>query len=499
MKRIVLTVLGILLMAGVAGWAVGRAVVPNAALPPGLPPSSWACYQTCVLPTDIVAADFNQDGWLDLAVSCSATGNVFYYQNAILPRGAFAQTLTPPVNIGTPGGFPNAQFLVAGHINGYNGFPDLAIVYAPTVAGALTSIAAANNAGAPFAGVGALALGGGTIIDITGGNFTNNNVMDFAYLTAGGLDVWAWNGVTYVNISGGTLPMPNAPIALAAADFDQDGWEDVAVVTNGPNLYVFFNARGGSFAAARRLGPIPVAIPIPTAIGTGDFDADGFPDLVVVGNRPPATPGEQPNGLAQAFINQVHQAVGGFGPLAAMRTWGFNAKAVEVFDADGNGRDDFAVANWGSKTVTVFLADAAARLVNDTRGTRDQCLNPAGMNPDRLQVWFQLFKIELRCGYYPIALASGDFDHNGKMDLAVALQSADEELCAQNESCIEVDYDIACGFVAARGGVAGQISHSGLPTGGTQELQKCPNCKEPCAENVPPKVEIQTESGTKNQ
>jgi hypothetical protein len=294
------------------------------------------------------------------------------------------------------------------------------------------------------------------------------------------------------------MPGGEIPIALAAADFDQNGWEDVAVVTSGSTLYVFFNGAGGVFGPS--LGPIQVAIPIPTAIDVGDFDADGFPDIVVVGNRPPTTGTGQPSGLAQVFMNQVHQNIptaswGTFQPLGAMLTWGFNAKAVEVLDADGNGRDDFAVANWGSATVTVFLVDAQA-LVNDTRNTRGQCLNPAGMAPDRLQIGFQLFKIELKCGYYPIALAAGDFDRNGKMDLAVALQSADEELCAQNNSCIEVDYDIACGFVAASGPVTGQTNHNSLP--GPQENQEC-TCKEPpCGGNTPPSTDIQTGTDSKN-
>ena len=499
MKRLIWTLLGLVLAAGVVGLAAGMSVVPNGAPAPGLAPSSWACYQACVLPTDILTADFNQDGWLDLAISCAGTGNVFYYQNSCLPRGAFALRPTPPGTVETPNRFPNAQYLVAGHISGYNGYPDLAVVHSPNVSGQLTNITIANNAGAPFGPIAPLALGVGTIIDIAGGNLTNNNVMDFACLTTAALGVFGWNGTIYANL-GGPLPMPGAetPIALAIGDFDQNGWEDVAVVTDAPNLYVFFNARGGAFGAS--LGPVAVAIAVPTAIDVGDFDADGFPDIVVVGNRPTTPPNGYPSGLAQVFINQVAPTVAApsFLPLAAMRTWGFNARAVEAFDADGNGRDDFAVANWGSKTVTVFLADAI-RLIADTRDTRGNtgpCLNPQGMDPDRLQVWFQQFKIELQCGYYPTALASGDFDNNGKMDLAVALQSADEELCAQNNSCIEVDYDIACGFVAGANGVVGQVGHSTLPVD-PNESQVCEPCKD-CGGNTPPKPEIQTESDSKN-
>ena len=107
MKRLLLLTLCLTVGIAVTGMSQGLAVPPNENPAPGLLPSSWACYPTCVLPSDIVAADFNGNGWLDLAVSCSATGNVFFYPNG---------------GIGTPGVFgvvptgngllPNAQELV---------------------------------------------------------------------------------------------------------------------------------------------------------------------------------------------------------------------------------------------------------------------------------------------------------------------------------------------------------------------------------------------------
>ncbi|MFC2081902.1 FG-GAP repeat domain-containing protein [Candidatus Bipolaricaulota bacterium] len=432
---------------------------------------------------DIVAEDFNQDGWLDLAVSCSQTGNVFYYQNngsGVLPQ-VFA-------GVEASGTFPNARFLVAGHMPIYNGYPDLAVVHSLAVGAAPhTLISTVAGAAIPFGPPPfTVTPAGGTILGIAGGNLTNGNVLDLAWITAGTLTVAGGPGFALA---------PFTAADLALADFDQNGWDDIVVVTASPtpNLLVYFNNPGAGFDGTF-LGPIPVAIPNPTAIEVGDFDGDSFPDIVVVGNQANPSTGTN-DGLAQPFMNNLHQTAAAFVPLPTMLTWGFDAKAAVTFDADGNGRDDFAVANWGSRTVSIFLSDAVSPLVADTRSTRGYCLPDESLEKDRFMVEFRLFKLELQCGFYPISLASGDFDRNGKMDLAVALQSSSEDLCAQNPSCIEIDFDVACGFVqVADPAVVGQTGH--VP--GEGELQTCPDPKNceigPCDDNTPPGAAIQTGS-----
>lgn len=508
MKRSLILALCAFLLTGAAMLAQGVAVPPNGIPAPGLPPSSYACYLTCILPKDIVAEDFTQNGWLDLAVSCSGTGAVFYYPNSGWPRGIFGG---PVALVGptVPGGpLFNASRLISGTINAYNGFPDLGVLCSLTPVGTTTQLRVLAPP-APGAATlpAAVPAPYPAIIDVAGGNFCNANHLGLAVVTSvpappGGLEVWGWVAGNYASLTGGViLPTAALPVALVVADFDQNGWDDVAVVTAQPTVEVFFNPGGNPPAFAGPSLPTAINVPFPTAIGVGDFNADGFPDIVVVG-----TAADRVTGLAQVLQNNVHQAAGNFGPLPAMLTWGFNPRDVEVLDADGNGRDDFVVANWKSHTLTVFLSDAMT-LQADTRNTGAPCLSATSMKPkDRLDIDFRLFKIELQCGFYPIALTSGDFDRNGKMDVAVALQSADDELCAQNKSCIEVDYDIACGFVAATGSVIGQTQHSTLPVDPNQrkERTECPECKEepckkePCAENVPPKAEIQTEGETKN-
>ena len=182
-----------------------------------------------------------------------------------------------------------------------------------------------------------------------------------------------------------------------------------------------------------------------------------------------------------------------------MGTWGFNSVAVEVLDADGNGRDDFAVANWGSATVTVFLADAV-QLVRDVRASRPYyCLPSEARDEDLIEGGFWLFKYELECGYYPIALDSADFDWNGKADLVVVLQSATENLHAQDPSCIEIIFDVACGFHPAGDEAPPQRSHTSVP-GVQGEKDSCEPCAagDPCSDNTPPEAGINVEGDSGN-
>ena len=483
MKRLLLLTSCLVLGIALTGMSQGLAVPPNEDPAPGLLSSSWACYPTCVLPSDIVAADFNSNGWLDLAVSCSATGNVFFYPNG---------------GIGTPGVFgvvptgngllPNAQELV---VDGQSAL----VLYNTGIPGILPALGRATmvpSAAGPLAGNPTLPAG---TVSIEGADLDHNLGVDLVVLHNPNLvTIYTAAGAATATVVG----TAGTPIAAAVGDLNQDGWNDVAVLTSA-GIEVMYNATyQANPPALGAAPPIPgLAIATPTDIGLGDFDSDGLLDIVVVGNN---LIGGQQQGYAQVFFNTPPTvgAVFATDPIP-MRTWGFGAQDVEVADFDGNGRDDFAVANWGSDTVTVFLADAQPQLVNDARVTTARCLSTEALQKDRLLVHFALYKLELQCGHYPVALASGDFDYNGKVDLAIALESADEEICAQNPSCIEIIFDVACGFHPGTGQVPPQQPHTTVPgVAGAKEDQTCPACKgEPCAENVPPKAEIQTESETK--
>jgi len=509
MKRLGLILLGILVI-GVVGF--GNPVPASDGPPLGLPPRAYACYETCVLPSYIIAEDFNQDSWLDLAVACEGSSQVFRYNNAC-SGGLFT---TPPTAYNVGGG-PVA--LVSGQMDtgagapqGFDGLPDIAALSTsnpPNTSGIPSPcgvgwIAATQPAGPwnyAIPGVAPPRIG---LVHFAGGDFNADGRVDFVFASRDANYLYIFNsapGAAYVADLGNAAKiyaLAAPPVFVVTGDFDQDGWTDIAVVEAGTPSVVqvlYNNASPGAGAgfAAPTVGLLLFAPLLPTGMDVGDFNADGYPDLVVAGNVPSGN--GTLSGWSQVFLNTVpiNGNIGFVGPASfVMKTWGFDAQFVEVLDADGNGRDDFAVANRGSDTVTIFLTDALPALVVDKRPVDPRyCLCDDQRKKDLLDIAFKLFKIELQCGHFPIGLAAGDFDHNGKVDLAIALESADKELCAQNPSCIEIDFDIACGFNS------NQDKHDDIKN--QHESQTCGACKEePCAENVPPKAEIQTESETKN-
>jgi len=461
--------------------AAGEAVPPNQAPAPGLKAATWACYQTGVLPSDIASGDFDGDGWLDLAVSCFGTGNVYFYKNlALAGMGVFRNdaTLTTPV-----GGLPGAAALAASDVGVY-------VLSDSMIPGTMPQLTVVPMGTLLRAGK---ALPPGTF-DIVSADLDHERLLDDV------IELQDFGPAQVEDLSKGTaysVAGTDSYVAAATGDMNQDGWQDIVILTS-DRLLIAYNCAG--------VGGTPVYLPPvevgsgnqalglqkPTGVAVGDFDSDGLMDIVVVGNNPQ---GDLVSGYARVFLNTPHAVGSVFSPLPAtgpMTTWGFNAVDVVTGDLDGNGRDDFAVVNKGSDTVTVFLSDALPTLQADDRATTERCLSDADRKADRLQIQFRMYKLELQCGHQPVAATVGDFDFNGKPDIAVALLSATPEAMPQNSSCIEVLFDVACGFhQSGKSNVPGQTPHSQIPGVAAQESKSCVGCP-PCSSTS------STESGSGN-
>lgn len=447
--------------------------------PPLVQPSAFACYPSGIRPDYIVSQDLNRDGWDDLSVACYGSSQVWQYNN--LGSGVFA---VPEGNarVGVPAG-PIA--LIAGQLApGWNQQVGVLSRFAPVVstipAGIpgypFNSLVSPQHMAAGFLGQGDILLDPVVVDSGNGVSPTLQYCVDGA---------WA---------PGIALPAGTKPAFVIVADFNNDKWDDVAVCDSNPAhraIYVYMNSAGA--LPASPTWAIPVGNFDPVAMDTADFDGDGFTDIVVVGND------EANEGWARVFLNTVTPS--GFAPLGApVKTWGLGASFVEAFDADGYGRPDFVVANYASQTLTVFLTETLATTTPVNIKTRPNiCLE--NHRKDAIKVR-PVFKYSLDCGYYPTSIASGDFDRNGKMDIAVSLESASPVIDPEASSCIEVIFDVACGFQGADGFT--QISHKDVVDRASAAGANLPpeklNCNDAACgnNNTPPKPEIQTGSDSKN-
>ena len=247
------------------------------------------------------------------------------------------------------------------------------------------------------------------------------------------------NGLTEaVTLAQGTAGVPGEPevgdsfgSALAVGDFDGDGCADLAVGASEEFLgrprrdadgngvvHVLYGSRDGVGRGAaprtldvRAVGRRPGTDRFGAALAAGDFDGDGDDELAV------GTPGLAGGG-GVAIFGLSRRDLRGRGGLVTKRTrWVRRpalapdrfGEALAAGDFDGDGRDELAIGApgegnpvYGAGGVTVIspVARRAVRFGQDTPGMRGTAERWDG---------------------YGSALAVGDFDGDGRDDLAVGV------------------------------------------------------------------------------
>ncbi len=216
------------------------------------------------------------------------------------------------------------------------------------------------------------------------------------------VDGWETDEVEVLRGDGGghfsahaTLRVGRHPYQRVRAwDANGDGHADVVTANlRGASVTILAGDGRGGFRPAR--GSPFAANPFPTAVATGDFDRNGYADLAVT-NSPSNSAGQGRDGLTLLLSDGAggFRAVGS-GPLAT----GAAPTQLAVADFDGDGRDEAAVSNMNSGTITV------ARLAKEGR------LEVTG---------------SLRVGRQPKGIATGDLDRDGKPDLVIANNGDDD-------------------------------------------------------------------------
>jgi hypothetical protein len=300
-------------------------------------------YATGPEPLTIAAGDLNGDGNLDLAI----TSNSMPFVNILLGNGdgTFRSSIQWPT--GSP-----SYSLVLGDFNG-DGKPDIAISNVGDVTNGSNSngmTVLIGNGDGTFQNPVNYAMDSHQHYGIAAVDFNGDGKLDIAVSDEGsnGVSIFLGNG-------DGTFQLPvsygagSLPVDVVAADFNHDGKLDLAITTSGAQggsaVAILLGNGDGTFMTAT----IYSVGYQPGLLVAGDFNNDGNLDLAI----------------ADATENDVAILLGnGDGsfqdPLFFLECCGQpNPIGIVAGDFNRDGKLDFAVSNYFSQTVSVFLNDAA--------------------------------------------------------------------------------------------------------------------------------------------
>jgi len=336
-------------------------------------------------PDSVAVADFNGDGEPDLAVALTNWNVVVLLQgngdgSFQSPSAYQYPVVSHPVAVavGDFNGDGNADLAVAN-----SGYAEVSVLL--------------GNGDATFQAQKTYYDGGsegpgGDPTSVAVGDFNGDGNADLAVANVYGVDdvsVLLGNGDgTFQDqraFAGGTGAM-----SVAVGDFNGDGTPDLAVADFTGGVSVLLGTGDGAFqsAVSYPVGSIPVSVAV------GDFNGDGKLDLATANSGSSSVPGTTVSVLLNSgdgsgtFQTQVGYPVGS------------SPRSVAVGDFNGDGKPDLAVANDGSSSVPGATVSVLLNSGDGSGTFQTQVGYPVGSSPR--------------------SVAVGDFDGDGKLDLATA-------------------------------------------------------------------------------
>ncbi len=310
----------------------------------------------------VVAADFNNDGWADLAVGISEDDQI----RILLNHGD--ATFAEPVLIGAS---DVIAALAVGDFNGDNevdlaavdSFTDQIAVYTGDGAGNFVLASVTGVAGLPIA-LAVADFNGDTHLDLAVAQYESDTVT-----------ILLGDGAASFSIANPPIAVGGAPYSVVTADFNADGIVDIATTDSAANsVSVALGHGDGSFEP----GNATSVDSIPESLVAGDFDNDGQVDLGVMN-------------YGSASVSVLLGRGGSLFPKTGPdNVTGQFPVAVVQGDVNGDGHADLITADRLGNDITVLLGQGDGTFVGAGR---------------------------FAVGRQPKHLVAGDFNGDGRLDV----------------------------------------------------------------------------------
>jgi hypothetical protein len=214
------------------------------------------------------------------------------------------------------------------------------------------------------------------------GDFNGDGKQDLAVASIDDFKIWVLLGTGTGSFGAATfVANGDYPTSVVVRDFNSDGKSDLAFANNrGNNISILLGNGTGSFGTATNLATGSS----PGSIAIGDFNGDGKPDLAVTNA-----------GIVSIFLGK------GDGTFLGATNFGAGSNPIKIAigDFNGDGKQDLAVVNAG--------------LVYPGSGSNVSILLGTGTGAFGLATNFAV-------GLFAVSVTTGDFNGDGKPDLAVA-------------------------------------------------------------------------------
>jgi hypothetical protein len=275
---------------------------------------------------------------------------------------------------------------------------------------------------------------------VTVADFNGDGIADVAVGAAGSIGIFLGNGdgtfkPADIGNNGITISLPlTAPLMIGSAKFQPGQPAGIVAVSGSYSAVILSNGSGGE------MSPIPfTGVTSTISVATGDLNGDGKPDFAVSGVDPNSS-----IPAVAAYIN------GGSGNFVTPTIFPIASDApgfVAAGDFLGNGKIDLAVTD--DSSVDMFLNDGSGNFsqgVGGTAGNDPSSIAVGDFNGDGKQDLAVLNKTDgtvsvllsngdsfgtlttsatVNVGSAPSCIVVGDFNRDGKADLAVTNESDD--------------------------------------------------------------------------